>query len=108
MADKSASLYVRMKPETKEKAEEILNQLGVSPSTAINMFYEQVIMQKGIPFEVKLPKNPVDVSDLSKEEIAKEVYNRYLSTPLEDYIPVDQLVAETKAQYNADKKKSNK
>ena len=108
MADKSASLYVRMKPETKEKAEEILNQLGVSPSMAINMFYEQVIMQRGIPFEVKLPKNPVDVSDLSKEEIAKEVYNRYLSTPIEDYIPADQLVAEAKAQYNTDKKKLNK
>ena len=52
MATKSSNLYVRIEPEVKEKAESILATLGISVSSAINMFYKQIIFQKGIPFDV--------------------------------------------------------
>ena len=52
---KSANLYARIEPEVKEQAEAILSALGIPASNAITMFYKQVILQRGLPFEVKLP-----------------------------------------------------
>ena len=51
MAAKSANLYARIEPEVKEKAESILSTLGIPASNAINMFYKQIILQRGLPFE---------------------------------------------------------
>lgn len=42
MANTSA-LYVRIDTEVKEKAESILTQLGISPTSAIRMFYSQIV-----------------------------------------------------------------
>ena len=61
MATKSANLYARIEPDVKEKAERILSALGIPASSAINMFYKQIILQRGLPFEVKIPSaRPVD------------------------------------------------
>ena len=57
MATKSANLYARIEPDVKEKAESILSTLGISASSAINMFYKQIILQRGLPFEVKIPSH---------------------------------------------------
>ena len=48
MAAKSANLYARIEPEVKEKAEGILSALGIPASNAINMFYKQIILQRGL------------------------------------------------------------
>ena len=69
MATKSANLYARIEPDVKEKAESILSALGIPASSAINMFYKQIILQRGLPFEVKIPSaRPVDISTLSEVE----------------------------------------
>lgn len=52
---KTANLYARIEPELKQKAEEILSDIGIPASSAITMFYKQIILHKGMPFEVKLP-----------------------------------------------------
>ena len=44
MATKSANLYARIEPDVKEKAESILSTLGIPASSAINMFYKQIIL----------------------------------------------------------------
>ena len=41
---KSANVTVRVEPDVKEKAEAILNELGIPTSTAINMFYRQIVL----------------------------------------------------------------
>ena len=65
MATKSANLYARIEPDVKEKAENILATLGIPASNAINMFYKQIILQRGLPFEVKIPSaRPVDILSL--------------------------------------------
>ena len=65
---KTANLYARIEPEVKEQAEAILLALGIPASSAINMFYKQIILQRGLPFEVKMPnRRPMDVSELSGE-----------------------------------------
>ena len=52
---KSANLYARIEPEVKEQAESILDTLGLTVSGAITMFYKQIILQNGLPFEVRPP-----------------------------------------------------
>lgn len=39
----------------KKEVGKILSRLGLNHSSAVNMFYHQVLAQKGIPFDVKIP-----------------------------------------------------
>ena len=55
MAARSANVNVRVEPDVKKQAEDILEKLGVSTSAFINMTYRQVIMKREIPFSVELP-----------------------------------------------------
>lgn len=74
MAIKTANVIARVEPDVKEKAEKIMEQLGIPTSVLINMLYKQIIMQKGIPFEMKLPKEePLVYSALTKEQFNKEI-----------------------------------
>ena len=78
MATKSANLYARIEPEVKEQAESILSALGIPASNAINMFYKQIILQRGLPFDVKIPSSrPVDMSALSEAELNAELEKGY-------------------------------
>lgn len=72
MAAKTSNFYARIEPEVKEEAESILAALGISASNAINMFYKQIILNRGIPFEVKIPPvRPVNVAEISETELEK-------------------------------------
>ncbi len=53
---KTDTLHIRIEPSVKKKAEKTLNDLGLSITEAINVFLNQVILQDGIPFEIKKPK----------------------------------------------------
>lgn len=76
---KSANLYVRIEPEIKEQAEKILSTLGIPASNAINIFYKQIILQRGLPFEVKIPDStPIDISMLGAEELHAELEKGYV------------------------------
>lgn len=52
---KTAVVRARIEPDLKEHAEYILQQLGLSPTEAVTLFYRQITLQKGLPFEVKIP-----------------------------------------------------
>ena len=79
MAAKSANLYARIEPDVKEQAEKILSTLGIPASNAINMFYKQIILQRGLPFEVKIPySRPTDMSELSDAEMNMEIEKGYM------------------------------
>jgi DNA-damage-inducible protein J len=52
---KTAMIRARTEPELKTQAEEIFHSLGLNQTEAINIFYHQVVLNKGLPFEVKLP-----------------------------------------------------
>ena len=75
---KSTNLYARIEPEVKEQAEKIFSALGIPASSAINMFYNQIILQRGLPFEVNLPdRTSVDISALETEELHAELEKGY-------------------------------
>ena len=52
---KSAVVRARIEPELKEHAEAILDRLGLNPTQAITIFYRQVELRGGLPFEVSIP-----------------------------------------------------
>lgn len=73
MANTSA-VYARIDTGLKENAEDILAQLGISPSSAIQMLYSQIVLQKGIPFDLRLPPSkPVAVGGLTGEGLDAEL-----------------------------------
>jgi len=51
---KTAVVHSRIQPEIKEQAEGILQRLGLSPTEAIRMFYTQITLRNGLPFDVAI------------------------------------------------------
>ena len=74
---KTANMYARIEPDLKSQAEAILSALGISTSNAITMFYKQIVLQKGLPFEVKLPEHPLDISRMTAEQLDTELEKGY-------------------------------
>lgn len=52
---KSAMIRARVESDLKDEVEQIFRILGLSTTEAINLFYIQVRLRKGLPFEVKIP-----------------------------------------------------
>jgi len=95
---KSANLYARIEPEVKEQAEAILNALGISASNAITMFYKQIILRKGLPFEVKLPDHPLDVNRMTTEQLHAELEKGYAQMQSGRTIPAEQAFADIRKE----------
>ena len=54
---KTATIQTRINPELKEKAQAIFNKLNLTMSEAISLYLTQVTLQRGIPFEIKIPND---------------------------------------------------
>ena len=101
MASKSANLYARIEPDVKEQAEGILSALGIPASNAINMFYKQIIPQRGLPFEVKLPNvRPVDTSALSETQMNAELEKGYADMQEGHTRAASDVFADIRKDYN--------
>lgn len=97
---KTANLYARIEPEVKEEAESILSALGIPASNAINMFYKQIILHKGIPFEVKIPSaQPVSATTLTKEQMNKELEKGYADMMAGKTKPAKRAFADIRKDY---------
>lgn len=55
MATKSAFIRARTEPDLKENAEAILEGLGLTATSVINMLYKQIVMRRAVPFEIAEP-----------------------------------------------------
>jgi DNA-damage-inducible protein J len=71
---RTSNIFARVEPEIKEQAEKVLAQLGIPMSNAIGLFLRQVVLQRGIPFDMKLPQNePLSIGTLSEERFNAEI-----------------------------------
>ena len=71
---RTANVFARVEPEIKEQAESVLEQLGIPMSNAVSMFLRQIVLQRGIPFEMKLPKTePLAFGALTREQFDTEI-----------------------------------
>ncbi len=70
----TTAVYARIDTDLKERAESILSQLGISPSSAIQMLYSQIVLRDGMPFDLRLPpKKPLAVGAMTKEQLDAEL-----------------------------------
>ena len=67
---KSAMIRARTEPGLKARAERIFHQLGLSCSEAINLFFAQVTLRKGMPFDVSVP-NKTTLKAMKEVETGK-------------------------------------
>jgi addiction module RelB/DinJ family antitoxin len=70
----TTAVYARIDTGLKENAEHILSQLGISPSSAIQMLYSQIVLTKGLPLDLHLPSaKPTAIGEMSHTEIDAEL-----------------------------------
>lgn len=53
--NKTATIRTRIEPGLKVEVERILSQLGLTASEAVHLLYRQIKLQRGLPFEVRIP-----------------------------------------------------
>lgn len=76
MATKTANVTARVQPEIKQKAEEILDRLGVPVSVLIDSLYRQIIMTNSIPYSFSIPSLP------TRDSITAEQFDAMMSEGL--------------------------
>jgi DNA-damage-inducible protein J len=69
---KTAVVHARLEPQTKRKAESVLNKLGISPTEAIRIFYTQISLRGGLPFSIDIP-NERTTATLEKSRKGEEI-----------------------------------
>ena len=73
---KTSYINVRADENIKKEAELILSSLGLTPSDAINLLYNQIILNKGLPFEIKIPNSvTIKAIDDLENNIDVQEYN---------------------------------
>ena len=95
---KAAKLDWPIDPVGNEPAEAIHTPPGIPASNAITMFYKQVILQRGLPFEVKLPEHPLDVSRMTAEQLDTELEKGYAQMKAGQTIPAKQAFDELRGE----------
>ena len=79
MGAKTANVTARVEPDIKAQAEAVMAKLGIPVSTAINMFYREIILCNGLPFRPSLPVNDLKARD----EMTKEEFDQRMAVGLE-------------------------
>jgi DNA-damage-inducible protein J len=69
----SATVQIRVDEQTKNQAKQVFNALHLNMSEAICMFLRQVVLNQGIPFEIKIP-NALTQKTLEKSEQGIDVH----------------------------------
>ena len=95
---KTANLYARIEPDIKEQAECILAALGIPASNAITMFYKQIILQKGLPFQVKLPEHPLDIGSMTSAELDAALEKGYADMEAGRTMPVEMAFSDIRKE----------
>jgi DNA-damage-inducible protein J len=69
---KTAVISARIDPKLKHSAEKVFNELGLTITQAITLFYKQVELERGLPFAVRVP-NDVTVEALQQARTHQEL-----------------------------------
>ena len=74
---KTERIEARIESDLKQAAEAVFSKLGVSPSDAIRIFYKQVELHQGFPFDVQIPnaETLVAIEEVEKHPERLKRYN---------------------------------
>ncbi len=99
MANTSA-VYARIDTGLKENAESILAQLGISPSSAIQMLYSQIVLTRGLPLDLHLPATvPTSIGGMSRPELDIELQKGLESAQKDRTYTADEIDAELAREF---------
>ena len=87
---KTDSVYMRIDPTLKANSEAVLRQLGLTHNDAINIFLNQVVLQRGLPFSVKMPPMTKEQAMLELLERFREAEESFANEP---HLTLDELKA---------------
>lgn len=100
MANTSA-VYARIDTNLKENAENILRQLGISPSSAIQMLYSQIVLTRGMPLDLHLPeRTPTAIGGMSREQLDGELMKGIESLKSGEAYTADEVDAELAKEFD--------
>ena len=69
---KTSVVHARIEPETKRAAEDVLRELGITPTEAIRILYRQISLRGGLPFPVEIP-DAVTADTLAKSRRNEDI-----------------------------------
>ena len=69
---KTAVIHARIDPQTKQRAEGVLHDLGMTSTEVIRILYRQICLRGGLPFPIEVP-NERTSSILAKSRVGEEV-----------------------------------
>ena len=73
-ATRTEMVRARISPALKTSAERILSSLGMNPSQAIVLFYKQIELHNGLPFDLRLPPSSMpNMATMTDDELAAEL-----------------------------------
>lgn len=83
-ANEKTRTNVYLDTAMKKKAQEIFKQYGMGLSDAFNIFLSQAVMEKGIPFQIKIPNDETakaikdaregkNMTKISLDDLKKEI-----------------------------------
>jgi DNA-damage-inducible protein J len=84
---KTTYINTRIDPQLKSSAEEVFEVLGLSHSTAINLFYKQIVIQGGLPFAVHIP----NYETLKSMELTSQ------GKKITEYDTIEEVIADSKS-----------
>lgn len=89
--NKTANVNVRIQENIKIQAEQILETIGISRATAIDMFYRQIILNKGIPFSLKIPKELPVRENMDEKDFDSLMANGYIQAIQGDTYDIEEV-----------------
>lgn len=99
----TTNLSIRIDKELKEQADQVFSEMGMSLTTAINVFVRQTVRQRKIPFEISLDGNETRAVSLQEALAASErIWQNSLNTGTSQISPaeIDAEIALARAEKN--------
>ncbi len=96
----ASAVYARIDAGLKENAENVLSQLGISTSGAIQMLYSQIVLTRGLPLNLYLPPvRPTAIGGMSRAELDAELMTGVESLKTGKTYETDEVDAELAREF---------
>ena len=81
---KTETIRARVEAKLKADAEAVLDELGLTASDAIRLFYKQVALRRGLPFDVVIPnaatrkamRDVIEGRELTQYKDTREIFEK--------------------------------
>ena len=70
--NQTATVHARIDRKTKKTSERVLQQIGMTPTEAVRLFYRQIALRKEFPLELRIP-NRLTAATLDKSDRGEDI-----------------------------------